>query len=350
MSTIELGAGRRGVVRMERRTVRTVAAVAVATVVVALVSLCFGDGWSTPGEVLAGLRGEGRLAGRVVEWRLPRVSAAVVFGLALGLSGALFQNLTRNPLGAPDVIGLDQGAYTGVLLVLTAAGGAHFAAAADNGGGFALGLAGAALAGGLLAAGVVALLSFGSGYTGHRLIVIGIAVNAVLTAVNSWLILRADLEVAMTAASWSAGNLNGTDWDDLVVPAGGIVVLGLAAMLLARPLHQLALGDDVAVTSGIRIGRLRLMIAATGVGFTAIVAATAGPIVFVALMAPQIGRRIAGTAGVALLPSALTGALLLVAADLLAQCVTPVQLPVGVVTGAIGGLYLLWLLVKEVQR
>lgn len=104
------------------------------------------------------------------------------------------------------------------------------------------------------------------------------------------------------------------------------------------------------MTTGIRLGRLRLLIATVGVGCTAIVAATAGPIVFVALMAPQIGRRLAGTAGVALLPSALTGALLLATADLLAQVVAPVQLPVGVVTGAIGGVYLLWLLFKEVQR
>ncbi|MFJ9316678.1 FecCD family ABC transporter permease [Pimelobacter simplex] len=336
--------------RPERRTVLAVVLVAVATLAVSLVALCYGDGWARPGAVVDGLRGEGPLAGRVLEWRMPRVTAAVVFGLALGLAGALFQNLTRNPLGAPDVIGLDQGAYTGVLLVLTVAGGAHFAAAADNGGGFALGLAGAALAGGLLAAGIVALLAMGSGYTGYRLIVIGIAVNAVLTAANSWLILRADLEVAMAAASWSAGNLNGTDWSDLVVPLAGLAALAVAAGCLARPVQQLALGDDVAVTTGIRLGRLRLAIATVGVGCTAIVAATAGPIVFVALMAPQIGRRLAGTAGIALLPSALTGALLLGAADLLAQVVAPVQLPVGVVTGAIGGVYLLWLLFKEVGR
>lgn len=340
----------RGVLPVERRTVVTAVVLLALGAVAAAAALCYGDGWSTPGEVLAGMRGDGPLAGRVLEWRLPRVTAALVFGLALGLAGALFQNITRNPLGAPDVIGLDQGAYTAVLVVLTMAGGAHFAAAAETDGGFALGLAGAALLGGLAAAAVVLLLSAGGGYTGYRLIVIGIAVNAVLVAVNSWLILRAELEVAMAAASWSAGNLNGIDWSDLVVPLSVIVLLAAATLFVARPMHQIALGDDVAVTSGVGVGRTRLLLVVVGVGFTSVVAAAAGLIVFVALMAPQIGRRIAGSAGVALLPAALTGAVLLVTADLLAQCVAPVQLPVGVVTGAIGGLYLLWLLLKEAAR
>jgi len=353
MSRQEIGlrAGRHGTWRLEHRTAVTAGLIVLGGLLVAVLALCYGDGWSSPATVIDGVRGEGPLAGRILEWRLPRVTAAVVFGAALGLAGSLFQNITRNPLGAPDVIGLDQGAYAGVLLVLTVAGGAHFAAAAETDGVFALGLSAAALTGGLIAAALVLLLAAGTGFSGLRLIVIGIAVNAVLTAINSWIILRADLDVALTAASWSAGDLNGVDWSDLAVPTTAIALLLVATVPLARPMHQLALGDDVAVTSGIRVVRLRILLVLVGVGFTAVVAAAAGPIVFVALMAPQIGRRLVGAAGVPLLPAALTGAVLLVVADLLAQVVVaPVLLPVGVVTGAIGGVYLLWLLFKEVQR
>ena len=348
---LALRVGGRGSWRFERRQVLASVLLVLAGLLASVLAMHYGDGWSSPGQVVDGALGEGPLAGRVLEWRMPRVAAALLFGAALGIAGALFQNITRNPLGAPDVIGLDQGAYTGVLLVLTVSGGAHLAAAAETDGAVAIGLSAAALLGGLIAAALVIVLAAGAGFSGLRLIVIGIAVNAVLTSINSWIILRAEIDVATSAASWSAGDLNGADWSDLTVPATALVLLAAATLPLVRPMHQMALGDDVAVASGIRLGRLRVLLVLVGVGFTAVVAAAAGPIVFVALMAPQIGRRIVGATGVPLMPAALTGAVLLVVADLLAQVVVaPVLLPVGVVTGAIGGVYLLWLLYKEVQR
>lgn len=120
---------------------------------------------------------------------------------------------------------------------------------------------------------------------------------------------------------------------------------------LARPMHQVAVGDDLAVTSGVRLSGYRPLVVLAGVGCTATVTAVAGPIVFIALAAPQIGRRLAGAAGVPLLPAALTGAVLLLVADLTAQTVlAPVALPVGAVTTVVGGGYLLWLLLREVRR
>ncbi|WP_204163738.1 FecCD family ABC transporter permease [Nocardioides solisilvae] len=313
--------------------------IALATLAVAFVALCQGATWTTPGETLAGLLGRGDQSFVITQWRSPQVAAGVVFGIALGLAGAVFQNLTRNPLGSPDVIGLDAGAWTGALLVVAFAGGT------------AGQVAGGAVTTATATALVIYLLSLKQGFSGLRLIVIGIAVNAMLTAVSSWIVLRAELEVAIAGTAWSAGSLNGLDWDEVAWP---FAVVGVLAAVLAgqsRALHQAALGDAVAVTTGVRLGVHRFVLVVAGVGATATVTAAAGPIVFVALAAPQIGRRLTGSAGVPLLPAALTGALLLVTADLVAQVVTrPVPLPVGVVTTAVGGLYLIWLLVKEVKR
>ncbi|WP_219923858.1 FecCD family ABC transporter permease [Nocardioides campestrisoli] len=306
---------------------------------VAFVALCQGATWTSPAQTLQGLLGRGDQSFVITQWRLPQVTAGLVFGAALGLAGAVFQNLTRNPLGSPDVIGLDAGAWTGALVVVALLGGTSAQ------------LAGGAVLAGTATALVVYLLSLKEGFSGLRLVVIGIAVNAMLTAVNSWIVLRADLDVAIAATAWSAGSLNGTDWDEVTVPFA--VVAGVALLLAtqSRTMHQAALGDEVAVTTGVRLGTHRLTLVVLGVACTATVTAVAGPIVFVALAAPQIGRRITGSAGVPLLPAALTGALLLVTADLLAQVLTrPVPLPVGVVTTALGGIYLIWLLVKEVRR
>ncbi|MGW1144623.1 FecCD family ABC transporter permease [Streptomyces sp. NPDC002454] len=304
----------------------------------ALLGLCYGASWSSPGEVLAALVGTDP-SPVILEWRLPRVVAGLVFGAALGVAGAIFQNLTRNPMGSPDVIGLDAGAYTGALVAITVLSGTSAQLAVGS------------VAGGLIVAAVIYLLSFEHGFSGLRLVVIGIAVNAMMTAVNSWIVLRAELEVAIAAVGWSAGSLNGIGWDDLWIPLTLIAVLLALMAARAHAMHQAALGDSIAVTTGVGLDRLRLLMVLVGVGCTATVTAVAGPIAFIALAAPQIGRRLAGAPGVPLLPAALTGAVLLQGADLLAQMLlAPVALPVGVVSTAIGGCYLIWLLTKEVRR
>lgn len=324
---------------METRTAVVTLTLVVLALALGVAGLCRGDTWDTPADALAGLFGHGESALVVQEWRLPRVTAALVFGAALGLAGAIFQNLTRNALGSPDVIGLDAGAYTGALFALTVLGGTAGQLALSS------------VVGGLCAAAAIYVLSLKSGLSGLRLIVIGIAMNAMLTALNSWIILRVELDVAITATGWNAGSLNGLDWADVTLPFLIIGALALLLVALAHPMHQAALGDDLALTSGVNLGRYRLLIVFVGVVCTATVTAVAGPIVFVALAAPQIGRRIAGAAGVPLLPAALTGAVLLIAADITAQTLlAPVALPVGVVTTAIGGCYLIWLLVKDLRK
>ncbi len=327
--------------RLDLRTIVVSGVLLAIAVAVALVTLASGEFQIPLGEVVGALFGQasGRVHMVIVEWRLPRTMLALIMGAALGLSGAIFQSLTRNPLGSPDIIGFDAGAYTGALIVIIALKGTFYV------------VAGGALLGGVLTALVVYILAWRGGVQGFRLIIVGIGVSAMLTSLNTYMLIRADLQVAMAAAIWGVGSLNGMSLERLVQVAAMLAVLMAAALLIARPMRQLEVGDDAARSLGVSSERTRLGMIVIGVALTATVTAAAGPIAFVALSAPQIARRLTGAAGVTLLPSAAMGALLLAGADYLAQRLfAPTQLPVGVVTICIGGLYFAWLLMREAKR
>ncbi|SKC44469.1 FecCD family ABC transporter permease [Plantibacter cousiniae (nom. nud.)] len=275
----------------------------------------------------------------VLEWRLPRVVIAVIGGIALGLSGAIFQSITRNPLGSPDIIGFNSGAFTGALIVTLVVGG-NYAATVSG-----------ALIGGLATALVVYLLAWSRGVQGFRLIVIGIAISAVLNAFNDYLQLRADLNAAIAAASWGMGSLADLGWQDVVPVTIAIAVLVPLLALMSRRLGMLEFGDDIASALGIPVERTRLLLLVIGVALTATVTAVAGPIVFVALAAPQLARRLTRSAGITLVPSAALGAALLLVSDVVAQrIIAPAALPVGAVTVTLGGIYLIALLITQAGK
>ena len=327
--------------RLDVRTMTITAVVVALALAVAVVTLASGEFQIPVPEVIGALVGQAtaKVHMVVVEWRLPRTSLALIMGAALGVSGAIFQSLTRNPLGSPDIIGFDAGAYTGALVVITLVKGTFYL------------VAGGALLGGVLTALAVYLLAWRGGVQGFRLIIVGIGVSAMLSSLNTWMLLRADLQVAMAAAVWGVGSLNGLGLDKLWQVAAVLAVLLPLVALLSRPMRQLEMGDDAARALGVNAERTRLGLMVLGVALTAVVTATAGPIAFVALSAPQIARRVTGSAGVALLPSAAMGAMLLVVADFLAQrAFAPTQLPVGIVTICVGGLYFAWLLMREARR
>lgn len=327
--------------RWRVRTVVVCAVLGAVTVAVAVWAATLGQYPLSVGQVWAALVNDpdaGFAHTVVVEWRLPRIVAAVVFGAALGVSGAVFQSLTRNPLASPDIIGFSTGSYTGALIVIILINGTY------------LQLAAGALVGGIVTAALVYVLAWRRGVQGFRLIIVGIAVSAVLGSFNTWLMLTADLEVAMSAAVWGAGSLNAISWDQAAIGSIIICLLLLAGAAFSSGLRQLELGDDAAKATGTRAESVRLAVMVIGVALTATVTAAAGPISFVALAAPQIARRIVRTPGVTVAPAAFTGAFLLLAADVTAQHLLPVALPVGVVTVVIGGAYLVWLIVHEVRR
>lgn len=324
--------------KIDRRTVLTCALIALLAVAVGGYTLTAGESVTPVREVIDALlgRGDRRTEMLVLEWRLPRMLFAIFCGLALGMSGAVFQSLTRNPLGSPDVIGFAAGSYTGALVCMLVLGSAGYYAVAAG-----------SLIGGIATAALVYLLAYRNGVAGFRLIIMGIGVSAVLGSVNSYLMLRADLSDAMAAASWGAGSLNGLTMGQFVPMLLVFAVLAPMTAALGPGLRQLELGDDAAKAQGLRTERLRLAAVVLGVALTALVTAAAGPISFIALAAPQIARRLTGSAGVGLVPAALVGALLLVAADVVA---ITIQLPVGIITAAIGGSYLLWLLIRQYRR
>lgn len=326
--------------RFDVRALVVAAIIAALTAAIALASLASGDfKLSIPQVITAVLSNDDDFARTVVlEWRLPRVFASIIFGAALGVSGAIFQSLTRNPLASPDIIGFSTGAYTGALIVIITIGGGY------------LEVAGGALAGGMATAAIVYVLAFKRGVQGFRLIIVGIAVAAMLASLNTWLILNAELEVAMSAAVWGAGSLNATNWEQAGIGAAVIALLLAGLVPLSRPLRQLELGDDAAKALGVRAESSRLALITLGVALTATVTAAAGPIAFISLAAPQIGLRLTRGAGVPLVPAAFIGALLLCAADYVAQHVLPSSLPVGIITVVVGGGYLIWLLVHEARR
>ncbi|MQY02615.1 FecCD family ABC transporter permease [Actinomadura macrotermitis] len=325
--------------RYRPRAIVCTALLAVAAVALAVVMIGSGEFRLTPAEVLRTLAGDGAPADAFIvrQIRLPRAAAALAVGAALGLAGAIFQSLTRNPLGSPDFIGLSSGAATGVLAAIVLFGAGSAAAA------------GGAVAGALAAGALIYALTGRHGAHGQRLVLVGVGITAILTGVNGYLLTEARIEDAARAVLWLTGSLDGRDWADTGPLLAALAVLVPAVLLgCARPLRMLEMGDDAAHGLGVPVGRVRVALLAAAVLLVALAAAAAGPVAFVALTAPQLARRLTRTPGPNLLPSLCMGAALLTAADLLGQRAFPGhQLPAGVVTGLVGGGYLIWLLITQ---
>jgi iron complex transport system permease protein len=313
-----------------------------AIVVLAVYALCTGSAQITPWEALVTLAGGGDdyTTMVVLEWRAPRILMAVLLGTCLALSGAIFQNLTGNPLGSPDVIGFQTGSYTGALVVMLLLGGGSAATMVG------------ALIGGVATAFLVFFLSTKRGAVrGVRLIIVGIAVSAMLASVNVWILLTATVEDAIMAGLWGAGNLSGVSWATFATALIGSALFVVAAAALGRPMRIMQIGMPFATALGQNVRLVQVSAIVIGVGLTALATATVGPISFIALAAPQIARRIVRSDGLALGPTAAVGSMLLLLADVVAQRIHPDSpLPVGIVTVSIGGLYFLWLLLREGKK
>jgi iron complex transport system permease protein len=270
---------------------------------------------------------------------MPRLVTALCVGAALAVSGAILQSLTGNSLGSPDIVGFTTGSATGALVVIVALNGSMTQ------------IAFGALAGGLATAAVIYLLVFSGGMQGFRLVVIGIGVSALLLAVNSYLITRATWQEALEAQAWLIGSLGNRGWNHATVIGIAVAILLPAAFGLARRLSMVEMGDDTATGLGLDVARSRVVLLGISVALAALATAVTGPILFVALAAPQLARRLTRSSGPALIPSALMGAVLLGGSDLAVQRIfAPTLLPVGTATGTIGGMYLIWLLITESRK
>ncbi|MFF3989782.1 FecCD family ABC transporter permease [Streptomyces sp. NPDC001797] len=304
-------------------------------------SACLGQTYIPPADVWHTLRGEHTPYDLVVnELRVPRIVLGALVGGALGLAGALVQTVTRNPLASPDVIGVGHGAAAATVLAL--ATGAVAAPGA---------MPVVAVGGGLTAAALVYLLAWRHGMQPSRFVLTGVGIGVALSAVVQLYLTDSELDAAEQVKLWLTGSLNGRGWEQ-AGPLAVVVVLALPGLVWAsRAALPLGLGPDTAAALGLRVDRARLGLTALGVVLAAAATGAAGPIGFVALTAPQLARRLTRTPQLPLVCSALTGAVVLVAADLVARTlVPPLEIPVGALTSLVGGPCLLWLLGRRQRR
>jgi iron-siderophore transport system permease protein len=268
----------------------------------------------------------------VWELRMPRAVLAAVAGAAFGLGGALIQAVTRNPLASPDVIGITQGAGLAATIALTT-------------GAFAV--APAAMAGGLVAAAAVFAFGARRGFAANRFVLAGVAVAFALRAGIEVVMTSAEIIDAQRAQIWLIGSLNGRGYGE-AIPIAAVLSGALPILLWAAwALRTTSLDDDVARGVGVRPVARRYGLAAAGVVLAAAATAQVGAVDFVALVAPQVSRRLARAERPPLLASALAGAALVVLADFAGRWIlAPTQLPAGVLTAAIGAPYLVYLLLR----
>lgn len=300
-------------------------------------SLTVGDFPIPIADVLSSLVGRGSEDADFIvrTLRLPRGLVGLMVGGAFGLSGAIFQRLARNPLASPDIIGINAGAAVAAVFVIVILHGSSQQVTFG------------ALAGALLTSIAIYLLAHRRGVSGYRLVLVGIGVTAVLGSITSYLLTRARIYDAQRAAVWLTGSLNARGWDHVRPLVVALGLLGPVAVALARHLRMLELGDDAARGLGTRVETSRGALLLVGVLLAAVSTASAGPIAFVALVAPQIARRLVGGRTLALVPAAACGAVLLVASDLVARRLfAPTELPVGIFTAVLGAPYLLYLLAR----
>jgi len=340
MSTIQ-PARTRGSLRRRLRSQRPVlvaSALAVVLLISVVTSLAMGQIHLPLPEVLkagVGISSDG--ADFVVgQLRAPRAYTSALVGALLGVSGALMQSVARNPLASPDLLGVTAGGSAAAVAAITVMG------TADS-----LAIAPWAVAGSLITAALITALGWRGGIQPMRMVLAGIGVGFVAVSIVTYLLTKLPEKVAGSAYLWTVGSTNARVWRHVVISAIALAVIIPAAAWYQRRLRVMEMGDDLAAALGVNLVRVRLgAVALSGIA-AGLATAVTGPIGFVALVAPAIARRLSASGGIALGASALMGACLTSLADLLArEALSPTQLPIGLLTAAIGAPYLLLLLTR----
>ena len=323
---------------LHRRSAVVTAALTAVLAAAVLASICVGERMLSPVEVLNVALGRPSPDRLTIELlRLPRAALGVVVGFAFGVAGALIQTVGRNPLASPDVIGVSQGAAA-LTVGLLAYGVIESP--------FAIPLV--SVTGGILTAVVVYLVAWRRGLHAQRFVLIGIGISIALGSLIHLFLIGADIFMALHAKVWLTGSLKGRGWNE----TKSVVVALLAAvpclLWASRAQRGMAFDDLTAAALGNRLNRHRLGLAAIGVVLASVATGAAGSVNFVALVAPQVAARLARDTQIPLLCAGLTGAAIVVLADIAARLLlAPVQLPVGVITAMIGAPYLMWLLIRS---
>ncbi|MEM8674011.1 MAG: iron ABC transporter permease [Cyanobacteria bacterium P01_G01_bin.67] len=270
--------------------------------------------------------------------RLPRTIVAFLVGVGLAIAGTITQGITRNPLAAPSIIGVNAGATLAAVTLLILLPNAPVSL-----------LPFAAFGGALTVAILIYLLAWQGGSSPVRLILVGIGFSLIAAALTDIMITFGEINTVSQALVWLAGSVYGRSWSQVMALVPWIVIFGLMALLLTRELNTLNLGDEVARGLGSRVEWQRGLLLLTGVALAGASVATAGAVGFVGLMSPHLGRQLVGASHEGLLPvSAMMGGMLVVVADLLGRVLfAPLELPCGIITAAIGAPYFVYLLVSQ---
>ncbi|MEH3054666.1 MAG: iron ABC transporter permease [Patulibacter minatonensis] len=339
MSAGRITLRRRGLsLRIDLRSVLLCGALLAVALVALVLSVALGELRVPFADAVRSIFGAGNPATDFIvrDLRLPRAVTALFAGAALGLAGAVFQEVTRNPLVSPDIVGVSGGASLAAItvIVFTSADGP-------------LAVPLAALVGALLSGAALFGLAWQNGVHGYRIVLVGIGLSALTTAGISYVLTEGRIFEVAEAYVWMVGTVNGRDWSQVLPLAIACGVLFPLAMVVARRLDVLALGDDLARSLGVDASRIRAGLLALAVALTGAAVSAAGPIGFVAFMAPHVGRRLVRSSSAqSLLPVAAgCGAVLVLVADLSARLMfAPTEVPVGLVTSIIAAPYFLLLL------
>jgi iron complex transport system permease protein len=325
--------------RIDTRVPVAALGLALLTVAVLVINLGLGEFPIAPLQVVRALLGvgEGGQHYIVTGLRLPRALVAAAVGMGLGASGAILQALTRNPLAAPEIVGVTAGANLAAVTVIVLIPSLPVAI-----------LPVAAFAGALAACAVVYLLAWRRGSHATRLLLVGIGVSAAAHAVVLSVVVTAPIFAVLQAVVWITGSVYASGWAEVQAIMVSLAVLLPAAMVLARRLDALQLGDHVAGGLGSRINVDRGLLLLVGIALAAASVAVAGPITFVGLLAPHIARRLVGPSAAGLIiVAAATGAAIVIVADTLGRTVfAPIDVPAGVITPIVGVPYLIAVLYR----
>jgi iron complex transport system permease protein len=325
-----------GIMQRRIRLITVTILLLVITFLLSGLMLILGNTIYRPGTVIRVLLGD-QIQGAtfaIHSLRLPRMLTGLFVGLAFGVAGNTFQTMLRNPLASPDIIGVTSGSSVAAvlcILVLHISGNAVSIAAVISG---------------LFIAGLIYFLSKGGSFSGGRLILIGIGIQAMLNAVISFLLLKANQYDVPAALRWLSGSLNGMQMKDVPSLIVVVIIFGLAIIVLGRQLKILELGEPSAITLGVNTDRARLLLVLCAVFLIAFATAVTGPIAFVAFLSGPIAGRLVGRGSSNAIPSGLVGAVLVLGADIIGQFAFDIRFPVGIITGILGAPYLLYLLIR----
>lgn len=321
----------------KRRARAIIANVSLIAIVlcICIMMLLYGNTNYSLDVVIRVLRGENIQGATfaIATLRLPRMLSGLLVGIAFGIAGNTFQTMLRNPLASPDIIGVTSGSSVAAVFCI-----------------LVLGLSGPAVSiisviSGLLVSMLIYLLSKDISFSGSRLILIGIGIQAMLQAAISFLFLKASQYDVPGAMRWLSGSLNGMTMKGIPTLFIVVMVFGIISLLFTKYLQVLELGDEFATTLGIRLNLVRIILILSAVFLIAFATSTTGPIAFVAFLAGPIASKIVGRGSSNVLASGLVGALLVLSSDMIGQYVFSTRFPVGVITGILGAPYMLFLLI-----